>query len=387
MIKKFFYFSALMLGLMVSMSACSDDDEPNNNNEEVDSTTLDYSAEYATAWGNYMYNVAKLLKQDAAELYAYWNDSYKGGVAYAETFKHHDNSTYPSAISCIQELIEGCATIANEVGVAKIGEPYDLYKAGKTEEALYAVESWYSWHSRDDYTNNIWSIRNCYYGSLDGTIHEKSLSALVASVNVELDTNMKEAIANAAKAIQDIPQPFRNNINSKEASDAMAACADLEEVLNSLNSFTQNTFGNASYDAQLDVVVDHYVDAVVLPTYKALAEKNSALFDAVNTFKNNPSDLNFEKACEAWLTAREPWEKSEAFLFGPVDSEGLDPNMDSWPLDQDAIFQILKSGNFNEMEWGDGDDDDTVSAAQNVRGYHTLEYLLFKDGEPRKVNN
>ena len=157
---------------MVSMSACSDDDEPNNNNEEVDSTTLDYSAEYATAWGNYMYNVAKLLKQDAAELYAYWNDSYKGGVAYAETFKHHDNSTYPSAISCIQELIEGCATIANEVGVAKIGEPYDLYKAGKTEEALYAVESWYSWHSRDDYTNNIWSIRNCYYGSFDGTIHE-----------------------------------------------------------------------------------------------------------------------------------------------------------------------------------------------------------------------
>lgn len=111
------------------------------------------------------------------------------------------------------------------------------------------------------------------------------------------------------------------------------------------------------------------------------------MFDAVNTFKNNPSDLNFEKACEAWLTAREPWEKSEAFLFGPVDSEGLDPNMDSWPLDQDAIFQILKSGNFNEMEWGDGDDDDTVSAAQNVRGYHTLEYLLFKDGEPRKVNN
>ena len=95
------------------------------------------------------------------------------------------------------------------------------------------------------------------------------MSALVASVNVELDTNMKEAIANAAKAIQDIPQPFRNNINSKEASDAMAACADLEEVLNSLNSFTQNTFGNASYDAQLDVVVDHYVDAVVLPTYNA----------------------------------------------------------------------------------------------------------------------
>ena len=35
-------------------------------------------------------------------------------------------------------------------------------------DSLYAVESWYSWHSRDDYTNNIYSIRNAYYGSLDG---------------------------------------------------------------------------------------------------------------------------------------------------------------------------------------------------------------------------
>ena len=38
-----------------------------------------------------------------------------------------------------------------------------------------------------------------------------------------------------------------------------------------------------------------------------------------------------------------PWEQSEAFLFGPVDILGLDPNMDSWPLDQVAIVNILNS--------------------------------------------
>lgn len=99
------------------------------------------------------------------------------------------------------------------------------------------------------------------------------------------------------------------------------------------------------------------------------------------------TDENFRKAANAWLLAREPWEKSEAFLFGPVDALGLDPNMDSWPLDQDAIVNHLKSGNFSDLEWSDSDDDNKVEAAQNIRGFHTLEFLLFKDGVPRKVTN
>lgn len=57
--------------------------------------------------------------------------------------------------------------IANEVGDAKIKDPYTKYTSGDKEGGLYAVESWYSWHSRDDYTNNIFSIRNTYYGRID----------------------------------------------------------------------------------------------------------------------------------------------------------------------------------------------------------------------------
>ncbi len=131
----------------------------------------------------------------------------------------------------------------------------------------------------------------------------------------------------------------------------------------------------------------NYVDNVVLPTYKLLKERNAAMLEAVRNLSGNRTDVSFEKACQAWLSAREPWEKSEAFLFGPVDALGLDPNMDSWPLDQDAIVNHLKSGNFNDLLWGDGDDDSKVEAAQNIRGFHTLEFLLFKDGNPRKTNN
>lgn len=88
-----------------------------------------------------------------------------------------------------------------------------------------------------------------------------------------------------------------------------------------------------------------------------MKEKNSTLYDAVVALANNPSNSAFETACNAWITAREPWEESEAFLFGPVDELGLDPNMDSWPLDQNAIVQILNSQKWGDLEWSEGDDD------------------------------
>lgn len=149
-----------------------------------------------------MRNVAALLKTDATNLYNAWNSSYKGGESYASLFKAHSGSPYASALSCVEEIVDKCAEIANEVGTAKIGDPYNLYKAGNTEEALYAVESWYSWHSRDDYTNNIYSIRNAYYGSLDGNINANSLSTVIAGANSSLDTKIKNAIKKRQK-------PFR----------------------------------------------------------------------------------------------------------------------------------------------------------------------------------
>ena len=379
---KFFYVAALIWGLAFTTTSCSSDDD----NPTVDPANIDYTSENASSWHNYMRNVAALLKTDATNLYNAWNSSYKGGDSYASLFKAHNGSPYASALSCVEEIVDKCAEIANEVGTAKIGDPYNLYKAGNTEEALYAVESWYSWHSRDDYTNNIYSIRNAYYGSLDGSINANSLSTVVAGVNPSLDTNVKNAIQKAAKAIQDIPQPFRNHIPSNETVAAMDACAELESILkNDLKSYIANNANNINTDAVLNPVVMQYVDAVVVPTYKSFKEKNDALYNAVIALADNPSNSAFDKACEAWITAREPWEKSEAFLFGPVDEMGLDPNMDSWPLDQNAIVQILNSQSWSDLEWNENDDEAAVESAQNVRGFHTLEFLLYKNGEPRKV--
>lgn len=380
--KNFFYAAALVLGLAFTATACSDDDD----NSTVNPADIEYNSENAASWHNYMRNVAALLKADATNLYDSWNTSYKGGASFATSFKVHNGAyNFSSAWNCIEQVIDGCVEISNEVGETKIGDPYNKYMANNVTEALYAVESWYSWHSRDDYTNNIYSIRNAYYGSLDGKVSDKSISKLVAGVNAELDMKVSAAITTAASAIQAIPQPFRNNINSQETVAAIKACEELESVLDKeLKPYIRDNSTINSNEA-LDPIVENYVNVVVLPTYKDLKEKNSTLYDAVVALANNPSNSAFETACNAWITAREPWEESEAFLFGPVDELGLDPNMDSWPLDQNAIVQILNSQKWGDLEWSEGDDDAKVESAQNVRGFHTLEFLLFKDGKPRTV--
>ena len=201
--KKFFYLSALALGLMFTTTACSDDDTT-----DVDAKNLDYTPENASSWGNYMRVVAQLLVNDVTTLYDDWAVKYNEGDSYANFFKNQD------ALTSVEQLIDGCVDIANEVGTAKIGDPYALFvgkneeKAfisedgkigaivevnsetdfvGKNEEkALYAVESWYSWHSREDYRNTIYSICNAYYGTRTGVIGESSLSKAVAAVNDNL---------------------------------------------------------------------------------------------------------------------------------------------------------------------------------------------------------
>ncbi len=204
-----------------------------------------------------MVQVAALLQMDANTLYEAWTVSYEGGSPFATSFKQHNGGNYSSALSCVEQIIEGCADIANEVGTAKIGDPYNLYISGDTQAALYSVESWYSWHSREDYSNNILSIRNSYYGSLDGSVSPKSLSALIATENTDLDSNVKAAISDASNAILAIPQPFRNHINSSESRTAMTACADLEEILSGDLKNAVNKLGD---DSRFQDIVDNFVD-------------------------------------------------------------------------------------------------------------------------------
>ncbi|MGE3267814.1 MAG: imelysin family protein [Chloroflexota bacterium] len=122
-----------------------------------------------------------------------------------------------------------------------------------------------------------------------------------------------------------------------------------------------------------------YAQNVVIPTYSLLAQRLGELRGQIGTLRQSPTDANLQAAQAAWLAARQPWEWSESFLFGPVSSMGLDPALDSWPVSQDNLTAVLT---------GDTPLDAASVAAlePEVKGFHSVEWILFGDRATKQAS-
>lgn len=135
-------------------------------------------------------------------------------------------------------------------------------------------------------------------------------------------------------------------------------------------------------------VAAQFVDHTVTPTYGALAAKAELLADQLAALKANPSQSGLQTACETFLAAREEWEKSEAFLFGAAGDFGIDPHIDSWPLDEDAFHTLMNSPAM--LAALEGDDGDVVAGERlgnALLGFHGIEYILFTDGHAKNISD
>lgn len=125
-------------------------------------------------------------------------------------------------------------------------------------------------------------------------------------------------------------------------------------------------------------VIQNVAYHVILQTYIDLATAASGLHLKALQLRSKPTQKNLENAQLAWRETRKPWEASESFLFGPVESLGVDPMMDTWPLNRLDMDAILNgSRNLNRQFIG--------TLGTNVQGFHTAEYLLFGNGEKNKI--
>ncbi|WP_299804132.1 imelysin family protein [uncultured Shewanella sp.] len=120
-------------------------------------------------------------------------------------------------------------------------------------------------------------------------------------------------------------------------------------------------------------MVTNLTDDVIVAGYSNLAASGEAMLLATQTLVNTPTQANLEAAQEAWKAARQPWEQGESHIFGPVDSLGIDPHLDSWPLNTTDLTTVLANNT--------GFDADAIKVwNDDVQGFHTIEYLLFGDG-------
>lgn len=127
-------------------------------------------------------------------------------------------------------------------------------------------------------------------------------------------------------------------------------------------------------------ILQNIANDVILATYANLDEKAGGLHDALISLQLTPTPDNLAAAQQAWRNARIPWEQSEGFLFGPVDQKGIDPAIDSWPVNQTDLEAVLAGSNTLTKEFIDGLDG-------TLKGFHTIEYLLFGVNTDKKVTD
>ena len=102
--------------------------------------------------------------------------------------------------------------------------------------------------------------------------------------------------------------------------------------------------------------------------------------DADNTVVNG-SQAALDQACIDWKLARANWENTEAFLFGAADVYSIDPHTDTWPVAANDLADVLRD------EKAMSNLDNFIKTANaGILGYHGLEYVLFRQGQPRKID-
>lgn len=178
------------------------------------------------------------------------------------------------------------------------------------------------------------------------------------------------------------------------AMTSLSACSD-DDAPNLGGDRENPVIDNRWSGVQADMwdVANQYINGVVYPTYKNLAASADDLYqEAVNVQQKHEAgtltDADVEAACEAFKAAREYWEKSEAFLFGAATDFNIDPHMDSWPLNQGQMANFLSN---STMVAGLYSDDPIAFVNQHnsefdtALGFHGIEFVLFRDGAPRKA--
>ena len=166
------------------------------------------------------------------------------------------------------------------------------------------------------------------------------------------------------------------NYSSKSfGNDAMDACDDLANQLVRANNIIGGAKLNEAQEKYLYKVLENLVDNVIVPTYTKLADDTEDLEKTLNGLTANTiTQAQINKACEDFKAARENWERSEAFLGGAAADFDIDPTIDSWPLNRSLSLDYFHNGMNDEML-----DDATIL------GFHALEFILFRNGQPRKV--
>jgi len=136
------------------------------------------------------------------------------------------------------------------------------------------------------------------------------------------------------------------------------------------NAKAKKDDGSCAYPIDQRAIAEAIAKNVIVASYDDLATKSASLYDAIHDFVNQPTESKLTTCKEKWYTAREAWERTEGYLYGPVASELIDPRIDTWPVNFVDLEGILSSNHtFTEAYIN--------ALAEQEKGFHPVEYLLW----------
>jgi len=156
---------------------------------------------------------------------------------------------------------------------------------------------------------------------------------------------------------------------------AINACGDVVSQFEAANKAIAQANLSVEQETYLRNVLTQLVSNVIVPTYTKLADDVEDLEKTLNGLTvNTITQAQIDKACADFKDARLNWEQSEAFLMGAASDFDVDPTIDSWPLNRTLLLSYFNKGM-----------DDEMLEDATILGFHALEFILFRDGQPRKV--
>ena len=136
-------------------------------------------------------------------------------------------------------------------------------------------------------------------------------------------------------------------------------------------------------EAALQRAAAPYVNNTVVATYRSMADAGLTLLgqcEAILAAQEAGQDYAalIKEADASWRLMRKYWEQSEAFLYGPASAHSIDPHIDSWPLDFNAMNALLHDSVQMAAIEEQGGAYVGEKLGYALKGFHACEYLLFE---------
>lgn len=153
-----------------------------------------------------------------------WDTTLTGNYTSEFNTAGNGSSIYLTQRSAYEQVMDAMIDICDEVANGKIAEPY-------INQDPTLEESPFSSNSIIDFTDNIRSVQNMYFGkySNDG----KGLEDLIKANNLSMDGIIKTRIANSFNALGNITVPFGQAISTQQTQvqNCIQSINDLKDYL------------------------------------------------------------------------------------------------------------------------------------------------------------